>query len=142
MNLAYQCALFEVVEEVADVSVNLDAASGEEVFAGPAAGFYADGPDLSFAGGFGVVGGVPEGQDFVRLQAEALEGGLEDVGVGLGTFSVVGAAFLFDEVFHADDFFVDQEVFLAGGRCEREADAGFLEVNEELAGARDGFDPG
>ena len=83
-------ALVEAVEEFGYVLVDLDAAGVEEFLAGPAAGGNADGADACFAGGLGVVGSVAEGEDAGGFGVELLEGGGEDVGVGLGPGGVVG----------------------------------------------------
>jgi hypothetical protein len=78
----HECALVEAFEEFGYVLIDLDAAGVEEFLAGPAAGGDADGADACFAGGFGVVGGVAEGEDVGGFGVELVEGGGEDVGVG------------------------------------------------------------
>ena len=117
--LPHKCTLFVVVEEFAHVFVDSDAACGQKFCAGPAAGFHADGPDASPAWGFGIVGGVAEGEAFVGDEAEMFEGCFEDVGVGLRAVGVIGGGLFFEEVLHIGDLFVGLDVLLAGGclRC-------------------------
>ena len=88
--VVHESALVEAVEEFGYVLVDLDAAGVQELLAGPAAGGDADGADACFAGGLGIVGGVAEGEDAGWFGVKLVEGGGEDVGVGLGAVGVIG----------------------------------------------------
>ena len=140
LDLANQRTLVEVVQQVADIFVDLHTAFSQKLLARPAAGRDSDRPDACVTCGFGVVGGVTEGEYLGRFKSEALERSLKDVRMRLGVVRIVGRTLFFDQVFHIGDLLVGQQIFLAGGARERESNAGFAQAQQELAHAWDGLD--
>lgn len=138
--LADQSALIELVQQVANVFVDFDAPLRQKLFARPAARGHSDRPDAGLAGRFSVIRRIPERKNLIRLQSKALERGFKDVRVWLGAVGVVGRALFLDQVFHLRDLLVGEQVFLTGGACQREPNAGFAQVQEKLAHTRDGLD--
>ena len=104
-----------LAEEVGRIGVDRDATGLEEFRLGPAAAEQADGAEPGLPGGLGIVGGIADDDRLRRIDlSQAVEGGLEDVGMGLGILRVVRRGLRIDEVFDPGDPLVIRQLLRLG----------------------------
>ena len=104
----------------------------------PAAAANGDRADVGAVRGLDVVGRVAHHEGRARLDAQAIQRGLDGVGIGLRRRHVVRARALVDELAHAGQVEQRIELGLRGRAGDAEAHAVAPQALEQLADAREG----